>query len=916
MTSRICMWGNINHHAYGMSEKDQNSRFFWLDNLSSEMDIEGEVAQVAVVNGTQCFVLSTTGQVFTFNPRSGPHVRQMSITRVRLTGWGLTGDERIVKIAHGTNHILALDTMGNLFRAIVNHAINPVETLDKLDITPSLRHPRKPVLDICCSASMSGFVTEDGFSYLQQVHSSGSHIYTAPQIVSVPNSSIRDCIPDTDGDQPRDDRIVRAWMSDTSVFMMTDTGQLLASGMNDFGKLGQDSTGLCFRVDTSQWKSRTGSPVIIKNVALSNTCTMLISEEGDVFIAGRDYDGHYIGENVLDDKTFRLYLQLKDIDHIAVTPLSVHTQSNPHIFRKSYHCVAKSKNGELFSWGSNDYCKLGIPIPSDYSDERERLSLAQRSLSPMLVEHLYGEQVFDVDCSDHMTICAVKYTAADLGQIVNSEKYADMIFEAHDGQIIHAHKAILFARCPLLLALIASGRLQQYIKQAIDESKKKLVAHSDAQNKDVSDKEGEDSFELGGLHSVFEEIDLAGADVITVHLPSCVSYDAWLMFLAYLYTDGLLPSSRTENIEMRCNQISLLSMLGTFLHFLEYEIRDLLTDVRSHEQVVSLANTLRSQEPSLVKRIVEDMGTIFMNEAENVPKNGAISYIGSLSKMLLICDRALDTHRFPMKHNISRLSRDLDRLFNNANAYPDWQLGFKDTVDVPISNDAGEQHVIHVHRAILMCRSEFFKALTASQMEESCSEIFVIEDFPAHVMLLLARYLYNGDNSLLDEGNVVECMIAANYYEIRRLKHQCESIISKHHISYDNLWDLLQISDMHGALHLRDRCVRFVINNWDLLYDTVEYRELDSGLRAILQKQAANLRKPFRKRNQAEATSAVLSSRKLMNHGPASGATVTPGGGDSVVLPHNSSIWAYPEMQGQIQRHRSRALVKSKCVIC
>jgi len=126
------------------------------------------------------------------------------------------------------------------------------------------------------------------------------------------------------------------------------------------------------------------------------------------------------------------------------------------------HSVALTNCGKVYTWGNGDHGKLG-------HGSSRKVSL------PTLVERLAEYRVVDVASYNEHTAALVE-PAGDLlfgprgagmvpvtqsylegfREMVNSDEFADITFHC-DGGVVHAHRAILVARCPHFAAMFRSG---------------------------------------------------------------------------------------------------------------------------------------------------------------------------------------------------------------------------------------------------------------------------------------------------------------------------------------------------------------------------------------------------------------------------------------------------------------------------
>jgi len=140
-----------------------------------------------------------------------------------------------------------------------------------------------------------------------------------------------------------------------------------------------------------------------------------------------------------------------------------------------------------------------------------------------------------------------------------------------------------------------------------------------------------------------------------------------------------------------------------------------------------------------------------------------------------------------------------------------------------------EGQVVHAHRAILACRSEYFKVLLTGGMREARgfdSTVTVTKaggetdkDTPIHlqdvshaVFLQILEFLYTDTvcNVSLETG--IHLMIASEHFMLDRLKSLCEDVIRRD-IDLDNCIGILVASHRHHAVNLKEIALEYILNN-------------------------------------------------------------------------------------------------------
>ena len=156
----------------------------------------------------------------------------------------------------------------------------------------------------------------------------------------------------------------------------------------------------------------------------------------------------------------------------------------------------------------------------------------------------------------------------------------------------------------------------------------------------------------------------------------------------------------------------------------------------------------------------------------------------------------------------------IEKLFND-----------KETSDMKIECD-GE--VFYCHQAILMARSDVFRAMFQAKMQETITGKVPITDISPDVIKGLLQYIYTGatDKNILKE-KPGELLYAAEKYQMTSLKKICELQLCWT-LEVGNSIKSLVMGDMYRASRLRRMALRMVAKNlFPLLFRTEEYRYLN-----------------------------------------------------------------------------------------
>jgi len=127
-----------------------------------------------------------------------------------------------------------------------------------------------------------------------------------------------------------------------------------------------------------------------------------------------------------------------------------------------------------------------------------------------------------------------------------------------------------------------------------------------------------------------------------------------------------------------------------------------------------------------------------------------------------------------------------------------------------------EGRIVHAHKAILMVRSEFFRAMLLSGMKETTDGGGPIElpNISYAVFMKVLEFLYTDciRQTNLDLG--IHLMMASEQFMLDRLKALCEDLI-RSDISVETVIAILITSHRHNALSLKELALEFIQSHLD-----------------------------------------------------------------------------------------------------
>ncbi|KAE9416562.1 hypothetical protein Angca_007504, partial [Angiostrongylus cantonensis] len=135
--------------------------------------------------------------------------------------------------------------------------------------------------------------------------------------------------------------------------------------------------------------------------------------------------------------------------------------------------------------------------------------------------------------------------------------------------------------------------------------------------------------------------------------------------------------------------------------------------------------------------------------------------------------------------------------------------------DISVAAGSGDDRTVFaVHKYKLITHSDVFRAMLEHNMEESKTNMIVIEEFSAAAVRIMLVFIYTGSVSLqdLELEDASEVMQLAEKYNIPDLKTMCEQDLMSR-VCSTNVIDCLELADFHQANYLYEHCLDFMNTN-------------------------------------------------------------------------------------------------------
>ena len=135
---------------------------------------------------------------------------------------------------------------------------------------------------------------------------------------------------------------------------------------------------------------------------------------------------------------------------------------------------------------------------------------------------------------------------------------------------------------------------------------------------------------------------------------------------------------------------------------------------------------------------------------------------------------------------------------------------------------------VYAHRAILAQRCDHFAAMFRSGMRESVERTVPIPETSREAFLLLLEYIYT-DTVRIEVENAIELYIASDLYQLERLRDMCCTVIRRN-LNAENAGPLLQSADENHCPNLREVCMSYIVENFDVVSKTEGIKQVSHAI--------------------------------------------------------------------------------------
>jgi hypothetical protein len=145
---------------------------------------------------------------------------------------------------------------------------------------------------------------------------------------------------------------------------------------------------------------------------------------------------------------------------------------------------------------------------------------------------------------------------------------------------------------------------------------------------------------------------------------------------------------------------------------------------------------------------------------------------------------------------------------------------------------------VHAMKALLIDKSDYFRAMFRSNMRESRENEVEVRDYSKDVFLLFLEYLYTGGVDVgMDREDVLDLYVLADRYQENGLSRQCVEVIRR---GLNNENAICMLVEVDGLLvgsvdDLKDVCISYVVSNYEKVVMNQEVmNSISLGLRGEL----------------------------------------------------------------------------------
>jgi len=132
---------------------------------------------------------------------------------------------------------------------------------------------------------------------------------------------------------------------------------------------------------------------------------------------------------------------------------------------------------------------------------------------------------------------------------------------------------------------------------------------------------------------------------------------------------------------------------------------------------------------------------------------------------------------------------------------------------------------VHLCKAVLAARSEYFQNLFFGPMKSDESVIHVPNEISLDAFKVMAKWIYTDSIGSIDKIDPAELLCAANYYQLRQMQAQVVKAV-EHHFDNDSAIKFVKLADLYNIRLLKTACLQYILRNYDELLDENAFSSL------------------------------------------------------------------------------------------
>ncbi|XP_044360920.1 BTB/POZ and MATH domain-containing protein 3-like [Triticum aestivum] len=176
-----------------------------------------------------------------------------------------------------------------------------------------------------------------------------------------------------------------------------------------------------------------------------------------------------------------------------------------------------------------------------------------------------------------------------------------------------------------------------------------------------------------------------------------------------------------------------------------------------------------------------------------------------------------------------------------------------------------DQTKIQAHKLVLAMRSPVFAAQFHGEMKEKTMRSLRIDDMSASTFNAMLHFIYTDELAQTNKGTchlamVRDLLVAADLYDLERLRLMCENILSKSITVGNVMSTLMLVHNRHSCRQLEASCVEFIASDPDIynaVQATNEYKELEKECPSFIYEITKKLATRAVARNKSPSTSST-----------------------------------------------------------